>query len=87
MLKKDVDPNEVVESKPDQDDQPVAGKHRHRLNRFTPAQLQQLTSGITHQVTQQVTHVTQQVTQHVTDFGALFRLGVRLLVSQHNTLT
>ena len=73
LLKKEVDPNEKVEAKPDDDDQQPT-KKQHRFNRFTPAQLQQLTSGITQQVsnvTHQVSHVTQQVTQHVADLALL----------------
>lgn len=73
LLKKEVNPDEKVEAKPDDDDQQPTKKQR-RFNRFTPAQLQQLTSGITQQVsnvTHQVSHVTQQVTQHVTDLALL----------------
>ena len=90
LLKKDVDPDERIEAKPDDGDpQSAERRRRHRLTRFTPAQLQQLTQQVTHgvsHVTQQVTHVTQQVTQHVTDI-ALLRFLVCFICVTSNTIT
>ena len=86
LLKKDVDPNERIEVKPDDGDPQSAERHHHRL---IPAQLQQLTqqmTDVTHHVTQQVTHVTQQVTQHVADL-ALLRSLVCFICVTSSTIT